>query len=405
MPPGVQMLYCPCMDIERQRRQALLAPAKRLVVKVGSAVLTNPKGLDLAAVKRLSAGLCVLHDQGRDIVLVTSGAVATGRRHMREHHQGAGRLELKDLPGRQAASAIGQSRLMHEYDKAFARRGKVTAQVLLTRDDLASRERFLNARNTLERLLSWRVIPIINENDTVAVQELKFGDNDTLASLTVDLVGADLFVNLTSADCVFDKNPEWHKDARRLTCIGNISGLDIERTCEGKTAAGSGGMFSKLRAARRAAQLGVPTLIVSGLSGPALSDVLAGEPAGTLVLPEQKTVSHRKFWLAYHADPEGSLYVDAGAAKALSERGKSLLPAGIRRVEGEFAAGALVRIKVADGTTIGVGLSNYSAADLERIRGRKTSEIENILGADGIEGHAPYAEAVHRDNLLLDPAI
>lgn len=393
------------MGIDRERRQALLSSAKRLVVKVGSAVLTNPTGLDLAAVKRLARELSTLHDQGRDIVLVTSGAVATGSRHIRERHKGRARLELADLPGKQASSAIGQSRLMHEYDKAFARRGKVTAQVLLTRDDLASRERFLNARNTLERLLSWRVLPIINENDTVAVQELKFGDNDTLASLTVDLVGADLFVNLTSADGVFDRNPERHADAERLACIENISGLDLERTCEGKTSVGSGGMFSKLRAARRAAQLGVPTLIVSGRGGPALSAILDGEEAGTLVLPEQKTVSHRKFWLAYHADPEGSLYVDAGAAKALTEKGKSLLPAGIKRIEGGFDAGALVSIKVADGTTIGVGLCNYSSADLERIRGRKTSEIEGILGIDGIEGHAPYAEAVHRDNLLLDPAI
>lgn len=385
------------MSIAADRREAMQR-AKRVVVKVGSAILTNDAGLDPRAVNRLADQLAALHDRGLDLVLVSSGAVSAGRGFMRSLSR-ENAPELADLPGRQAASAIGQSRLMHEYDEAFARYGKATAQVLLTRDDLKNRQRFLNARNTMERLLDWRVIPIVNENDTVAVAELEFGDNDTLASLTIDLIQADLFVNLTSADGVFDANPDQHPEARCLTCIEDIGALDLARMCSGKTSVGSGGMYSKLRAARRAAQLGVPSLIVSGRTPFVLEKVFDGEELGTWIPAGDRPVSHRKFWLAYHADPVGEIGVDQGAARALTSGGKSLLPAGIKRVEGRFAKGALVRIADPEGRALGVGLTNYSAADLRKIMGRKTSEIECILG------QAPYPEAVHRDNLLLDAAL
>lgn len=381
-------------------RQEALARARRVVVKVGSAILTTGEGLDLRAVNRLADQLANLHDRGLDLILVSSGAVSAGRGLMRHLADPQGNPpELSDLPGRQAASAIGQSRLMHEYDEAFARYGKVTAQILLTRDDLKNRNRFLNARNTMQRLLDWRVIPIINENDTVAVAELEFGDNDTLASLAIDLIQADLFVNLTSADGVFEANPDQDPEARCLACIEDIGALDLSRMCRGKTSVGSGGMYSKLRAARRAAQLGVPSLIVSGKTPFVLDKVFNGAALGTWIVPEKKAVSHRKFWLAYHADPVGEIVVDAGAARALTRGGKSLLPAGIVRVDGRFAKGALVRIAGADGAQLGVGLTNYSAADLRKIMGRRTSEMECLLG------QAPYPEAVHRDNLLLDAAL
>ncbi|MDY0306794.1 MAG: glutamate 5-kinase [Desulfovibrio aminophilus] len=379
-------------------RKAALERARRVVVKVGSAILTTKTGLDPRAVNRLADQLAGLHDRGLELVLVSSGAVAAGRGLMRSLNQESA-LELTDLPGRQAASAIGQSRLMHEYDEAFARYGKATAQVLLTRDDLRHRQRFLNARNTMRRLLDWRVIPIVNENDTVAVAELEFGDNDTLASLTIDLIQADLFINLTSADGVFDKNPDQHPGARCLTCIEDIGALDLARMCSGKTSVGSGGMYSKLRAARRAAQLGVPSLVVSGRTPFVLEKVFDGAEMGTWIPACGHRVSHRKFWMAYHADPVGEIRVDAGAARALTEGGKSLLPAGIAGVEGRFAKGALVRISGPDDLGLGVGLSNYSAADLRKIMGRRTSEIEEILG------QAPYPEAVHRDNMLLDAAL
>ncbi len=390
-------------------RREILGRTKRVVVKVGSAVLTSDKGLEPAIVGRLVHQIAALHDQGLEVVLVSSGAVAAGRTRIRQSVQNSGAIDFAELPSRQAASAIGQSRLMHEYDEAFSRYGKTVAQLLLTREDLRSRARFRNARNTMRRLLDWGVIPIVNENDTVAVAELKFGDNDTLASLIVDLVGADLFVNLTSADGVFDKNPDKHPDAACVPLIADIESLDIEAMCDGKTSVGSGGMYSKLRAARRAAQLGVPTLIVSGKDGSgkdgtgtgqqALTRIFAGEVLGTLVLPCGRLVSHRKFWLAYHDDPAGTVSVDAGAAKALRENGKSLLPAGIRKVEGRFERGALVRIVDLDGRHVGVGLSNYSGEELTRIKGRKSSELAEVLGS------APYPEAVHRDNLLLDAAL
>lgn len=377
----------------------ILGKARCVVIKVGSAVLTSANGIEARVVARLADQIAALCDKGIRVVLVSSGAVAAGRMRIRQSVADAAAIDFTELPARQAASAIGQSRLMHEYDEAFGRFGKTVAQILLTREDLKSRPRFLNARNTMQRLLSWGVVPIVNENDTVAVAELEFGDNDTLASLMVDLVGADLFVNVTSAGGVFDKNPDKHADACCLPCIEDIDALDIEGMCDGKTSVGSGGMYSKLRAARRAAQLGVATLIVSGKENFALERIFKGEELGTLVLPCQRTVSHRKYWLAYHADPVGSITVDAGAAQALRDKGKSLLAAGITKVDGRFARGALVRIADAQGAVLGVGLSNYTASELRRIKGKKSSELAEVLGS------APYSEAIHRDNLLLDAAL
>ncbi len=377
----------------RALRRDVLAGARRVVVKVGSAVLTGDKGLDLRVVNRLADQMAGLHDRGIDLVLVTSGAVAAGCRVMRSCHT------RRDLAYKQATSSIGQSRLMHFYDEAFERYGAVTAQVLLTRDDLSDRERFLNARNTLSRLLDWRVIPIINENDAIAVQELKFGDNDALASLILNIVEADLFINLTSADGVFDDNPLENPEAVFLPYIEDIASLPLEKICKGKTGSGTGGMYSKLLAARRAAQLGVPTLILSGRTHFGLEKIFAGEELGTWIMPESRTISRRKFWMAYNLEPAGCITIDEGAARALTESGKSLLPAGIISAGGSFGIGDLVRIEGPDGCSIGVGLTNYSMDDLCRIKGRNTSEIEAVLG------HVLYPETIHRDNMLLDAAI
>ncbi|MGE4470444.1 MAG: glutamate 5-kinase [Desulfovibrio sp.] len=379
-----------------ERRQ-LLSPVRRVVIKVGSAVLTMEDGLDLNMLRHLAREINALRERGLSVLLVSSGAVAAGRRRIQFMQPDA--AHLSDLPGRQAASAIGQGRLMHEYDRALSELGVVAAQVLLTREGLRLRERFLNARNTLNRLLDWGAVPIINENDTVSVKELQFGDNDTLASLVVGLVEADLFINLTSADGVYDKNPDQHPDARRLDVIEDIASLDIPAMCDGKTAVGSGGMYSKMRAARRVAQLGAPTLILSGKQGFDLSSVLDGAPGGTLVLPCEQCVSSKKFWLAYHDQPAGTIVVDDGAAQALTELGKSLLPAGIVEVRGEFGQGALTAIRSQAGRVLGVGLSNYGSEDLRRIMGLRSSEIQ------ATEGEHAYQEAVHRDNMLLDPAI
>lgn len=387
----------------QQEKAAALLGARCVVVKVGSAVLTTAAGIDRAVITDLAAQLAALRllpDGGqRRVVLVSSGAVAAGRAAL------AGcAAEIASMAARQGAAAVGQGRLMHEYDSAFAAHNVPIAQVLLTRDDLRSRQRFLNARNTFAQLLHWGVIPIVNENDTVSTSELKFGDNDCLASLLVNLVEAELYINLTSAGGVFAANPETQTNPPIMPCIEAVRDLDLDSLCGGKTTVGTGGMYSKLMAARRAAQLGVPTLILSGKTRGIISAAVQqastgeGEALGTWVRPEAHSISRRKFWLAYQSEPAGTVRVDSGAARALHDQGSSLLPVGVVAVEGNFQSGALVRI-VHEGKSLGVGLSNYAAADLKKIMGLKRIEVAAILG------DAHYPEVIHRDHLLVDAAI
>ncbi len=386
-----------------QKRKHTLKKVKCIVVKVGSAVLTNAQGIDADIIHNIVNQLAFLHSQPCKVVLVSSGAVAAGRATLCNHS--TQNLDLTGLAAKQAAAAIGQSRLMQHYDQAFAKHGLTTAQVLLTRDDLRSRQRFLNARNTFAELLSWGVVPVVNENDTVSVHELKFGDNDCLSSLLVNLVEADLFINLTSAKGVLSKNPDQDPQAAIMPCIEHIHELDLNALCGGKTTVGSGGMYSKLLAARRVAQLGVPTLILPGrvpnIIPVSFANTEHKNRIGTWVCADEQSIARRKFWLAYQSEPSGSIIVDEGAAIALEKKGSSLLPGGIVRVEGGFQQGALVRIMAQhnDLQSIGVGLSNYSAAEIKRIMGLKRHEVAAILG------NAHYPEVVHRDNLLLDAAV
>jgi len=377
-------------------REKMLSSAHTIVVKVGSAVLTAPEGLRLSVLYNLVEQLARLASSGRRVCLVSSGAVAAGRTAL------AGRNSSADgLSGKQALAAIGQGRLMREYEHAFASQGLVCAQVLLTRDDLRSRTRFLNARNTFMQLLDWGVVPIVNENDTVAVHDLKFGDNDQLASLLLNLVEGDLYVNLTSADGVLAADPQKAAPGEVipfLESIDDIAHLDIDALCGGKTSVGTGGMQSKLMAARRAAQLGVPTLILPGRRSDILDRAFSGDNVGTWISPLAQTVSRRKYWMAYQSEPQGSIHVDEGAARALEEKGGSLLPGGIRSVEGSFEPGAIVRVML-EGRQIGVGLSNYSSDDLGRIRGLRREEVAAVLG------DAHYPEVIHRDNLLIHAAV
>ncbi len=386
----------------QQERHRILTEARCIVVKVGSAVLTSAQGLDNAVLENLACQLAALrklpHGEQRRIVLVSSGAVAAGRAVLPSSFSEA----PVTLAARQGAAAVGQGRLMHHYDVAFATHGISIAQVLLTRDDLRSRRRFLNIRNTFAELLGWGVLPIVNENDTVSVQELKFGDNDCLASLLVNVVEAELFINLTSANGVLAANPQTHPHAAILPCIEEVHRLNLDDICGGKTSVGTGGMYSKLLAARRAAQLGVPTLILPGRQPDIITRALsqnAGEPLlGTWVCPGKRSISRRKFWMAYQSDPAGCVHIDTGAAHALSHNGSSLLPCGIVRLEGNFQQGALVRI-MHEGRSLGVGLTNYPATELKKIMGLKRHEIAAILG------DAHYPEAIHRDHLLLDAAV
>ncbi len=391
-------------DDWRQERRTAPERARCIVVKVGSAVIGTASGVDLGVIDNLAAQLSALrrgpNGTRRSVILVSSGAVAAGRAALAEFGREADGTagQGTDLAVRQAAAAVGQGRLMHLYDQAFALHGALTAQVLLTRDDLRSRERFLNVRNTFGALLSRGVIPVVNENDTVSVNELKFSDNDNLAGLLLNTVEADLFINLTSIGGVLEADPRVRPDARIMPCIERVRELNLDALCSGKTSVGTGGMHSKLLSAMRAAQLGVPTFILPGRERDVITRAFAGEELGTWVRPEPRTVSRRKYWLAYQAEPQGRIEVDAGAAEALLDRGKSLLPGGIVAVQGDFDAGALVRL-CREGRDLGVGLVNYAARDLDRIKGLRRHEVAAVLG------DAHYPEVVHRDNMLLDAAL
>ena len=395
----------------REERARTLAQARVVVVKVGSAVLADAHGLNVAVLTDLAAQLAALRAlsvpglaEPRRVVLVSSGAVAAGRAALAAHGQ---HVDTAGLAARQAAAAVGQGQLVRAWDKAFYAHGVPTAQVLLTRDDLRARQRFLNASNTFAELLHWGVLPVVNENDTVSVSELKFGDNDCLSSLLANLTGADLCINLTSSPGVLAANPEHNPQAPVLDHIDVVAALDLAQLCGGKTSVGTGGMYSKLLGARRAAQIGVPTYILPGREPQVILRALAAAgvcttPAGygpldggTWVQAGQQPIPRRKFWLAYQSDPAGSVQVDAGAAKALRQQGGSLLPGGVHGVEGAFQQGALVRV-LHQGRSLGVGLSNYSAAELKKIMGLKRHEVAAILG------DAHYPEVIHRDNFLLD---
>ncbi|MDO4839079.1 MAG: glutamate 5-kinase [Desulfovibrionaceae bacterium] len=381
----------------KQEREKVLAEARCLVIKMGSAVLTGPDGLDSNVLDDLAYQMTVILTKSqsvRKILLVSSGAVAAGRSVLSRSDI----TPAKDLASRQGAAAVGQGRLMQAWDEAFHKVGINTAQVLLTQDDFRVRQRLLNARNTFSNLFDWGVVPIVNENDTVSTEGLKFGDNDALASLMVTLVGADLMINLTSAPGVYAKPPKADEKPEIMPVVENVATLDLDAMCGGKTTVGTGGMYSKLLSARRAAQRGVPTLILPGREHDVLLRAFDGEDVGTWVRPGKHAISSRKFWLAYKSAPVGMVEVDDGCAEALLKNGKSLLPGGILDVKGTFKKGDLIRI-VYKGKSLGVGVSNYKSADIERIKGLKRIEVAAILG------DAQYPEVIHRDNLLLEAAI
>lgn len=359
---------------------------KRLVVKVGSGVLTRDLGVNTDIISSLARQISAQMDQKREVILVSSGAVACGIKKI-----GLPRRPDK-MPEKQAAAAIGQAGLILEYEKAFSRYGKKVAQILLTANDLSNRKRFLNARNTMNTLLSWGVLPIINENDTVAVEEIKFGDNDSLSARVALLLAADLLINLTDIDGLYDKDPRVHEDAQRITQVTRIT-KHMEELASGiPGAVGTGGMLTKIKAARKMTAAGVPMIIASGKDAAVLEDVFAGKDTGTYFAPSRDRLDSRKSWIAFNARPAGRIFIDDGARKALLSGGKSLLPSGIAKVKGEFPMGSPVELAGLDGDVIGMGLVNYSSSDIDRIKGLKTSQIKECLG------HKEYDEVIHRDN-------
>jgi glutamate 5-kinase len=362
---------------------------RRVVLKLGSSVVTTERGLDRKTIRSVVDDIISCRKEGYEFIIVSSGAVAAGVR----------RLMLpggaKSIPQKQAAASVGQTRLMAAYEDAFSSHGVKAAQMLLTRDDLAGRQRYLNARNTLTTLLSWGVIPIINENDTVVVDEIKFGDNDNLSALVATLAEADLLLVLTDMEGLMDCDPRSNPEACLIPLVERLT-PDIKRLAgESTSQMGRGGMTSKLQAAEKAGLTGIPTVIAKGKTPKVVSRVVSGESLGTLILPAKERISARKHWLRYNLEPEGTIFVDEGAATAIGTQGKSLLPIGVTSVSGHFDPGAAVEIMDPRGLPVARGLVNYSSEEIKRILGRCTAEIDWVLG------YRRNDEVAHADDMVV----
>jgi glutamate 5-kinase len=366
-----------------------IAKSRRLVVKVGSALVTdNGAGLALDFIADCARQIAALHESGREVLLVSSGAIAAGMQRLGWTTRPSAMHDL------QAAAAVGQMGLAQAYETTFGGHGLKAAQVLLTHEDLADRNRYLNARSTLHALLGYAVVPIINENDTVVTDEIKFGDNDTLGALVANLVEADALIILTDQKGLYTADPRQDASAT-LISEGRADDRGYE-TMAGGAGSGisKGGMITKVRAAQRAARSGAHTLIVSGREDDALVRAARGEAIGTLLYATESPLTARKQWLADHLQLAGSLILDEGAAKALRS-GRSLLAVGVRSVEGEFERGAAIACRTLDGKEIARGLANYSSSETRRIAGHGSADIEALLG------YLDDEELIHRNNLVL----
>lgn len=366
-----------------------LQQARRWVVKIGSALLTaNGQGLDQQAMRSWVEQMVALAQQGIELILVSSGAVAEGMVRMGISHRPD---SLHDL---QACAAIGQMGLVQAYESHFREFNCKTAQILLTHEDLSDRQRYLNARSTLTTLINWRVIPVINENDTVATDEIRFGDNDTLAALVANLVDAEALIILTDQEGMFDRDPRHDATA---TLLPEVRAMDesLFAMAGGGGVLGRGGMITKVRAARFAARSGCATVIASGRSPNILQRLAAGESLGTLLLPDDDRLTARKQWLAAHLQTAGRVVLDKGAVRALIEQGRSLLPVGVKAVEGEFLRGEAVACVDEAGKQLAVGLVNYNAEEARQIIGLSSLQIADVLGYMSDE------ELMHRDNIAI----
>ena len=369
---------------------SVIATARRLVVKVGSSLVTNDgQGLDRSALARWAKQIAELRHQGRDVILVSSGAIAEGMQRLGWKRRPSAIHEL------QAAAAVGQMGLVHAYEACFRDHGLITSQILLTHEDLADRKRYLNARSTLRTLLDLGVIPIINENDTVAIDEIRFGDNDTLGALVTNLIEADALIILTDQQGLYDSDPRRNPGAT-LVRRAQAGDAALEAMAGGAgSAIGLGGMLTKVIAAKRAARSGAHTIIASGRLDDVLLRLARGELIGTQLIAEKPTLAARKQWLADHLQVRGQLRLDAGAVKAIREDGKSLLPIGVVDAVGSFERGEVVSCFDASNHEIARGLANYSALETRRILRTPSSEIEAKLG------YIDEPELIHRDNLVL----
>ncbi len=375
--------------VEWQETRQKLAQKKRWVIKIGSALLTNDgRGLNRDGMQSWVDQIAALLAQGHEVVLVSSGSVAEGMTRL------GWKTRPEEVHKLQAAAAVGQMGLVQAYERAFAQHQRNTAQILLTHDDLSDRKRYLNARTTLRTLLDMGVVPVINENDTVVTDEIKFGDNDTLGALVANLVEADLLVILTDQQGLFTADPRSNPDAK-LIAEGQASDPCYAAMAGGGGALGRGGMITKVRAATLAARSGADTLIVGGRIDNVITRLRAGEVLGTLLLADKERDAARKQWLAGHLQSHGELTLDAGAVKALRDSGRSLLPIGVIAAQGKFERGQLVICKDEQGAVVAKGLVNYSHKDAARILRTPTAQIEQALG------YIAEPEIIHRDNLVV----
>lgn len=371
-------------------RDRLLKQAKRIVVKIGSSLVAS-RGIGLRPdrIERLAQEIAAIKRDGHEMLLVSSGAIVSGIQ----------KLGLtaypKSLPVKQAAAAVGQSRLMWAYEKAFEALQERVAQVLLTHQDLADRRRFLNARHTLTTLIDFGVIPIINENDTVAVDEIRFGDNDSLAAQVAHLVDADLLVILSDVDGLFTADPRHDRSATLIPLVEAITKEIEEKAGVSRSFEGTGGMATKVQAAKKVGEYGVPTLIMNGDRAEELRGILQGQPGGTFFLPRDRRLTSRKHWIAFTLRAKGQITVDEGAEVALVRRGKSLLASGITLVQGDFGPGDAVTCLSPQGKEFAKGLVNFSSETVTRIKGLKTADVHKAIGPQ------EYEEVIHRDNLVI----
>ncbi len=367
--------------MSRLRRK--IKDAKKVVVKIGSAVIA---GGDMDSIAR---DISLLIDAGREVVLVSSGSVAMGMK----------KLKLKErpstIPELQAVAALGQIDLMVRYESAFAKNNKNVAQVLLTHDDLGDRKRFLNARNTITTLLKMGILPIVNENDTTAVDEIKWGDNDELSALTMNLFEADIQVILTDIEGICDKDPKIHQDSKRISEVCDIDSLKIGLADSSAGYYGTGGMTSKVSSANIAAHLGTSTVIADGLKSGTLTKVFDGADIGTIVASKDDSLTSKKHWIAYSTRPTGRVFLDSGARLAVLENGRSLLASGITKVDGLFDSGEVVHCVDSSGVEFARGVVNYSSSEIDEIKGLKSAEIFDVLG------FKDFDEVIHRNNLVL----
>jgi len=373
-----------------EHKRKILQRVRRVVIKIGSQILSSTEGIEESRLRALVRELATLQDQKKEIVVVSSGAVAAGMTRL-------GRKERpKTIPEKQALAAVGQIKLMALYERHFSKFAKCVAQVLLSHADLANRQRYINAKHTFQTLLESSIVPIVNENDTVAVEEMQFGDNDHLSALVATLLGADLLVILSDVEGVYDRDPRVFNDAQLIPLIEDIKKAKGEIYGTSQSALGTGGIATKVAAGEEAAVAGIPTIITSGLGARAVERVFdVEEQVGTLILPDQNRLTHRKHWIVYTLKPAGDVVVDAGAHDALVQKGKSLLPSGLKEVRGAFGVGECVRCLDSQGHEFARGLVNYSAHELNQIKGLHTSKIEKVLG------YKAYDEIIHRDDLVM----